>query len=148
MTETMGQRKTREALELFNQIQGDTQEGVPAGGRDEGNDFREQMVAILEPTATTEVTTTIGKSTGGVRIDGSAVDRLSYKLLRFARDPAKAGTEYVVAVNVAFSRYDSIYWTEIVAQAAWLNTQSAGGTIRILQTEDDYRQYILARFGA
>lgn len=146
MNATSTRQKIKEALNLFQYIPDDTKQGVPAGSRDEGKGFRNKMRAILEPTQKEEFTTAIGKSSKGIKIDGSAIDRLSFKFVKFARDSSKRDSTLIVAVNAAFTKYKSKYWDEIKEQIHWLNSKSEGGKIHLLETEDDYKTYIKQRF--
>lgn len=134
MTESIGKKKVKEALALFNTIPKPTEAGTPAGSRREGVKWQKAMREILGHSESHFVVTSIGKSSNDEEIDGNAVDRMSYKLVRYAR-AAAPGTALVVAVNAAFEKFDSPEWAEILAQIDWLRAKASSATIHVLASE-------------
>ena len=127
-------------LEVYEYEPGPTQRGSNAGDRgSEGLNFKAQMRTLLKRDRHI-IETACGKSSNGVTLDGNASERISFKMLRFKRDPRTRDT-LVIALNAAFSRYANAVLPELRSQAAYLN-KIKGPQILVLSLPEHYAGYL------
>ncbi|MBK6923152.1 MAG: hypothetical protein IPH07_37535 [Deltaproteobacteria bacterium] len=119
-----------------------TQAGETAGSRSaEGREFGEEMRKLLARPGFV-IETAVAKSSDGRRLDGNASERVSYKMLRFKRHPLNRNRTLVVALNVAFEKYDNPQLGELREQAAFLNGLDLRGQILLLSRKEHYEYYL------
>lgn len=130
------------AKELYLFEPAATKRGESAGSRTEGRDFRKEMKVLLVLLAHPgyEIHTAIGKSSNQKTLDGSAHERLAFKMLSFKTSALKDDLTLIVALNHAFATYSPHFYAEIVGMAASLNVRG-GGPIVILGTPQAYDGY-------
>jgi hypothetical protein len=129
-----------EVIRVYKYEPAPIQKDTAAGHRcHEGTAFRDNMQRLLKR-PDVEVVTAVGKSTNGIRLDGNAIERVSYKMLRF-KTRAVQGKTLVVAFNHAFASYDNTLIDELRAHAEYLN-KLPGGRIVMLATPDEYLDYL------
>jgi hypothetical protein len=129
------------AKTLYEFEPGPTKQGESAGSRTEGRNFRKEMQAILAHPGY-EIHTAIGKSSKGTRLDGSAHERLAFKMLSFKTSALKDDLTLIVALNHAFATYSPHFYAEIVSVAAGMNARGgAGGAVVVLGTRQAYDEY-------
>lgn len=133
--------RTNKVLDLFLYEPDDTIEGSCAGKRHSGQDFKKEMKALLNVPGT-EIITAIGKSTDKQHVDGNAIERLSFKINRFIQNPANKNRCLAIDVNIAFQRYKSRSWAEIMNQVAFFKTMYGPNKIEVLFSEETYRSFV------
>ncbi len=134
---TQDEMKWERVMKAFSYEPDPSKPKTGPGSRKEGMAFKKLLQEELTSPGV-HIETAQGKSSEGKRIDGSAVQLVAYKLLRFARTPRKPAC--LVALNDAFNMYPSRYLVELKAQATFLENHT-GLVIGMLCTKHDYYSY-------
>jgi hypothetical protein len=144
---TRDERK-KAVLELWDTEPEPSKSGENVGTRShEGVDFQRRMVALLSCEGV-EVDTALAKSSDGQKLDGNASERITYKMLRFKKNPLNRDRVLVIALNSAFENYDNPQLTELREQAGYLNGIDGRGQIVVLSRPHRYRDFIDQKFPA
>jgi hypothetical protein len=136
-------------LRLYRQEPPPVKAGSNAGLRKEGMQFASEMREALRPIDPNNkivIETVLAKSSNKDRLDGNASERISFKMLRFKRNPFMQDHLLVIAMNHAFETYENLQISEIREQASWLNAIDSRAQIMVLSKEHHYREYFATVF--
>jgi hypothetical protein len=136
------QERRKQAKAAFQTDPAPTKRGGSAGTRaQEGLLFQSTLRDLLARPGFV-IETALGKSSDGNKLDGNASERISYKMLRFKRNPLNRSRTLVLALNAAFEKYDNPQIHEFKEQAGYLNGLDSRASVIILSRWADYDDYL------